>query len=166
MPRQPTAPAHARVFGRVRTFDLECPACSEVIIARGTREGRPREHAGSRKGQRRTARPYNAVTGILRCPRCRAQFMIGLIIWPLARGGPAGTDIIPEDMRPNAHQRAILRQYTYGFAAELAKRKGEAVNVAVTAECICGVKRGSWAPSCPEHGWEATRAQREGGAED
>lgn len=152
MPRMATAPPHARVFGRVRSFDCECPACGAVIVARGTREGRPRE-LKLRQRQRQTRRPYNAVTAVMRCPGCRAQFMVGLIIWPLARGGGAqpGEEVIPLDMRPNAHQRAILRQYVYGFAAEQAKRKGDEVNVAVTAECTCGGK-GKWKPSCPEHG--------------
>lgn len=90
--------------------------------------------------------------------------MIGLILWPLARGGPGGKDqsVIPEDMRPDARQRRVLRQYAYGFAADQAKRRGDAVNVAVTAECTCGIRQGTWAPSCPEHGDpdQMTPAQR------
>jgi hypothetical protein len=61
----------------------------------------------------------------------------------------------PSDTKPTRRQLAEIRQRAVGVWAEQVKAAGEAVNVAVTSECICPEPDG-WATACPIHGIQAS----------
>lgn len=161
MPRQPSAPPGAgRIFARIDRFDVECPDCGKVIA--GGLTGRARLTAQKRirtSGQIKQATAYNPVTSTLRCPFCGRLYQVGLILWPLHRSTRGWS--IPQDQRPTTDQMRQLRQYAKGFVARDHKRRGDAVNVHVTAECLCPIAAGGWAPACPIHGWPAVAKQVE-----
>lgn len=151
MPRLPSAPLSDRIFARLDKFECACPECGGLVRANLT----PRSHYEHRKKitrKRSMENAYNPVTSTLRCPHCLHTYQVGLILWPLRRSTRGWN--IPSDQKPTAAQTRKLRQYAVGFAAEEAKRRGDSVNVFVTADCTCPMDQGGWTPSCPIHGWE------------
>lgn len=110
-----------RLFGRVHSFDLECPHCGKVLIARATvastqaydarpahlarptprPNGEPREKPG-----RRAELPWNPITGRFRCTTCQRVYGTGLLVWEVT--GP-DRGLAPEDHVPDQNQRDQLR---------------------------------------------------------
>lgn len=144
MPHQLSPPPGTRFFARLDKFHCECPACGTLIIAHKD-GGLNRDR---RAFTRRRLTQYNPITSTLYCHHCRRAFGVGLILWPLSRGG--GAKRIPEDHRPTRRQIHDLAQSAYGLWAREVKRAGESLNVAIDQECICPQPDG-WAPSCPVH---------------
>lgn len=179
MPRSSHAPSHTRIFGRLDKFDIECPACGEILRAgltprsqlRRQRHQTEREALAAlqKQGSRGSGvrsdldKVFQPLTSTLRCVYCRAVYQVGIILWPSRVGRQVYQ--IPEDQKPTRRQLAQLRRYAGGFAADKVKARGEALNVFVTAECTCPVTEGGWTPSCPIHGMTAEETEEADHAE-
>lgn len=148
MPHESTAPAGTRFFARLDRFHCECPSCACLIVAAKDPNQTPARLR--RMGARLTT--YNPLTSTLYCPRCRRSFGVGLLLWPIQRGGRKHQ--IPADHQPTRRQLRDLAQYAYGIWADEVKKQGDALNVAVDQACTCPQEEGGWAPRCPVHGWE------------
>jgi hypothetical protein len=147
MPHQPTAPPGTRFFARVDRFHCECPSCGALIVAAKD----PRLEATSPRLKRRRGTTYNPISSVLHCWSCRTTFGVGLLLWPLGRGGRKHR--IPADHQPTRRQLRELAQYSCGIWAAEIKRQGDSLNVAIDQECTCTPP--GWSPGCPVHGWEA-----------
>lgn len=94
-------------FGRLRAFDLECPACGEVYrINAGINSSRA--GSGSRRADRRVWNPrisrFQCATG------CGRIFVLGIIAWSPQQGQP----VVPVDHVPTPRQALALRQQAGG----------------------------------------------------
>jgi hypothetical protein len=155
MPRQPTAPAGTRIFGRIERFVVECPYCLSIILAHTHPHDTHQNKA--RKGQShrwtrgfRPGQPYNPLTGQLRCPGCTRKFGVGILLWPVS-SAPT-TPEQPSDQRATARDRERLRQYIYGVHVAEPPPDGQ-LNIAVTEPCTCPMKQCGYDKHCPVHGW-------------
>lgn len=146
MPHVPTAPAGVRFWARLDSFHCECPACGQVLIAR-------RESRRQIPKIKRRSIQYDPIASRLTCPACRRVFGVGLLLWPLRAGGRSSMHKIPADHKPTRRQLRQLAQYSYGIWTTEIKRQGEALNLAIDAECTCPELDGGWRESCPVHGW-------------
>lgn len=119
-----------KLFGRVHSFDLECPRCGQVLMARSTGtsvqasdalpahvarptprpKGAPRLEPG-----RRAELPWNPITGRFRCTNCQRVYATGLLVWEVT--GP-DRGLAPEDHVPDAGQRDQLRDLIDAGRAE------------------------------------------------
>lgn len=143
MPHVPKSPDGTRFFARVDRFHCECPACGTMIVAH--KDGRLGvEHSAYK---RRRATQYNPIAAQLTCPGCRRVFGVGLILWPLQRGGRRAT--VPADHQPTRRELRALAGQAYGIWATEVKRQGAALNLAIDAECKC--PPGGWRGDCPVH---------------
>jgi hypothetical protein len=155
MPHTPTAPPGTRFFGRVDRFHCECPHCATIIVAhKDVTIGS--QHSAFKRPR---ATQYNPITSVVYCPGCRRSFGVGLLLWPLSRGGPGRQ--IPSDHQPTRREMRQLAQYAYGLWGLEIKHQGDALNIAIDQECICPRTEGGWMPSCPVHGWDQFKAQQE-----
>lgn len=146
MPHAPSAPPGTRFFARVDRFHCECPSCGTLCVASKDADVR---HLVA--GRRRRTTMYNPISSTLYCPGCRKAWGVGLLLWPLARGG--GKRTIPADHQPTRRQLRELAQYSYGIWTSEITRQGAELNIAIDQECTCPRSEGGWKPSCPVHGW-------------
>lgn len=154
MPHQPTAPAGTRFFARLDRFHCECPACGAMIVASKD----PRLTPTHLRRTKRRMTTYNPIASVVVCPSCRKSFGVGLLLWPLSRGGRKA--LVPEDHQPTRRQLRDLSAYSYGIWAAEIKQQGDSLNVAIDAECLCPQDLGGWRPDCPVHGSAEYRARR------
>lgn len=145
MPHAPSAPPGTRFFARVDRFHCECPACGQLIVAHKDKNV---QHLTA--GRKRRGTMYNPISSTLYCPRCRAAYGVGLLLWPLRRGG--GKRTVPADHQPTRRQLRELSQYSYGIWTTEIKAQGDELNIAIDQECSCPVL--GWRESCPVHGWK------------
>jgi len=156
MPRPDHAPDGVRFFARVDRFVCECPACGHLIHAYFDHPAKVRRQEAQRKRPSAPRRHvYNPLTSRVCCPLCRRIWAVGLILYPVARRAPSKQ---PTDQKPTYRQLLALRQYAGGILAEQVRQGDDAVNVAICADCTCPDSYGAWAPACPIHGWERTKA--------
>lgn len=124
-----TAPRSARIrtllegagrfFGRILSFDCECPGCGAVYMIRSM---------GGKTSRRNAA--YDPLTGIFRCPdtRCRARiYTVGLVFWHrhTLGGRPATIYRPPGDQVPTVEQALALRREAGGFMLKRTFAAGE-----------------------------------------
>ena len=145
MPHVPHAPEGTRFFARIDRFHCECPSCGTLIVAHKD----PQVAVGSPRLRQRRGTLYNPITSVLYCPGCHRAYGVGLMLWPLRRGG--GAKRIPADHQPTRRQMRALAQYAYGIWATEIRRQGDELNIAIDQECSC--PEGGWRESCPVHGW-------------
>jgi hypothetical protein len=142
MPHVPKPPDGTRFFARIDKFHCECPACGAIIVAH--RDGtRGSEHSAFK---RRRAVQYNLIASQLTCPDCRRTFGVGLMLWPLKRARKRAD--LPADHQPTLRELRALAGLAYGIWATEVKRQGDALNIAIDAECICVE---GWRGDCPVH---------------
>jgi hypothetical protein len=149
MPHVPHLPPSTRFFGRIDRFHCECPSCGQLIVAHKD----PRILGALPPGISRRRTTYNPISSVLYCPGCGMAFGVGLLLWPLRRGG--GKHTVPADQQPTRRQQRELSQYMYGVWMAEARRQGSALNLAIDEDCTCPREEGGWRPGCPVHGWEA-----------
>lgn len=87
-------PPSDRFFARIKSIDLECPACGMIAVCSG-----------------RTG-PYNARTGHFVCDSCSKTFYLGIIAWPSSRA--PGPHVPPNDWMPTPAQARAMSQYVLG----------------------------------------------------
>lgn len=162
--RLPVPPDGDRFFSRLLSVLLECPACGyldafrwrqltgrSVRRAKARREGPPlpprdRSTAGdpARKASERARvrrekqSGWDPSTGCWRCPQCHRRFLLGLLAWPIARGGHEVSR--PRDQVPSERELTQLRARNLGGlwlpeSLRQAKRRAEHSNI--TARCSC-----------------------------
>jgi rubredoxin len=143
MPHVPSSPPGTRFFARIDRFHCECPACGQLIVAHKDYAKRITDSAF----KRRRATVYNPIASQLTCPGCHRIFGVGLVLWPLRRGGRRKD--IPADHQPTLREIRALAGQAYGIWTTEAKRQGDAINLAIDAECIC--PPGGWRGDCLVH---------------
>jgi len=143
MPHVPKSPEGIRFFARIDRFHCECPACGAMIVAHKD-PSIPKTHSAFK---RRRATQYNPIASQLTCPECRRTFGVGLVLWPLRRG--ARRTNLPADHQPTLRELRALAGQAYGLWASEIKRQGDALNLAIDAECIC--PPGGWRGDCLVH---------------
>ena len=152
MPRLPRIPEVLRFFGRVLSFDVECPACGTILEARTFALER------DLTGQHRRHLPWNVVTGRFRCRTCERIYATGLLLYEVAQErGTGGAP--PSDRHPTPKQREAMRARRDALLVLGRKaRGGDALNLAITAPCVCAE---GWSPDCPVHAYIAELLQQE-----
>lgn len=155
MTRLPHPPADAtRFFGRVTAATMECPRCGTVLhLADGGRQAIRR----ARRHHRSPAAGWNPLTSRLECPACELVMLIGLLAWPVGRGGTHGAQTVPRDQVPNERQLSQLRQEAGGWwmPQETRKPRYRPDDSNITAACICrpgAENTTAQDPECPIHG--------------
>lgn len=127
------------VFARPVAFDLECPRCGAVDVAR-------RHHPWWRRREN-----FNAVTRRWRCRTCRQIWAVGLALWPVRRtGNRQKGPVRPADVRPKPDQLPELREL-YGIVRRQPRGRGDPVNL------VCHCLERDVDPACPFHGWDASQ---------
>lgn len=123
-----------RFFARIRSMDLECPACGTVFLATG-------KHG-----------PLNQRTGLFRCTHCSITLTIGVIAYPATRS--PRQDVIPGDWTPTARQAAALRAAAGGFWAREPRPPQLDRNVVLREPCRCQLQGTALLvhPACAIHG--------------
>ena len=159
MPRTSAMPPATRFFARIDLFECECPNCG-VVISTYNNAGVPRRlHtlSGVRMATKENPnRPdlvgmvWNALTQRLRCPRCHAVYIAGLLLYSQRQGAGMPQDA-PYDAMPTARQRLEMRRRDAG-GWWVEKLREEEVNLWVDRTCECP-DRGT-SRTCPIHGWE------------
>jgi hypothetical protein len=91
---------------------------------------------------------WNPVTQRLRCQRCHAAFVAGLLLYPL-RPGALGNIDPPPDVIRTRQDRQEARRVAGGWCPDQPYANGLPVNLHVTAGCC--PPRG-WASDCALHG--------------
>lgn len=126
-----------RFFGRVLSARLECPRCGylDQFAPRERTKGQVGNPQRRRKG--RTALGWNPVTGRWQCPSCRMTFVLGLLAWPVAPGGPAGPETLARDQVPNYRQLAQLRAQGGGLWLREGLKRYRATGANIAAGCTC-----------------------------
>lgn len=135
-----------RIFGRIRSLDMECPQCGRVYILT------------QRSGH---AAVYNRRTGLFHCQDCGLHLALGVLMYPVTAGRPANLQI-PYDWTPTPRQAAALRQdiahaaiYTTAPAPKVAGTALRQRNVALRPECRCQPQQTGQTtlrhPACPVH---------------
>lgn len=156
MPKVDKLPAGVKVFARVFAFDVACPACGCVIVTDHKRGGPRLPRRRSRKHKTLYAEgPYNSLIGRLRCPNCRKEYGVGLVLWSVPLTGNAAEIPIPEDWVPTTRQYAALQNYRVGIWPEVRLVKGGPQNLLITALCSCPLDQGDSATDCPVHSYQA-----------
>ncbi len=128
-----------RFYARVHSFDVSCPACGQLI------------RVGSRIRGAKGA--YTARLARLRCPGCEQTYIIGLVCWPIAKGGHhAHRSTRPADQHPDPRTALQMRTQGGGWWPETALKRHRAAQSNVTGqECTCPEGRGIYS-DCPLHG--------------
>jgi hypothetical protein len=144
MPKVPNLPPLDRVFAHIERFSCACPACGQAISS---------DYDHNRHGSSRTAiknrMTWNPFTQRLRCPGCRACFVVGLLLYPA--GMRAGRqELTPPDTQPTREERMALRRLGGAWVMPAYEPKAP-VNVAVESPCVCPPR--SWDAGCPVHGF-------------
>lgn len=136
MPRLPDPPQGDRFFARVEAARLECPRCGYLdrFATRGPTKGAVGNRTAKRLG--RTAGGWNPLTGRWQCPSCRMTFVLGLLAWPVAKGGQAAATL-PRDQVPSARQLAQLRAQGGGLWMRDAVKRFRASGSNIAAGCTC-----------------------------
>lgn len=126
MARTSHLPTGTRFFARVRAAILECPRCGTVLQFG---QGKPTTVAGT--GHRCA---WDKRTARLRCSDCGLVLMIGLLAWPVRKGGGKVASL-PRDQVPNERQLAQLRAEASGFwlPEEQAQRRARAEDTNITS---------------------------------
>lgn len=93
-----------RVFAHVLSLDCACPKCGALHPhghirkkLRTTEKGHPRQG-------------YDYLTGIFTCRRCRVQYVLGAVFYPLPGHRPGRL----EDTRPTLEEALTLREMANG----------------------------------------------------
>ena len=168
MPRVKDPPQGDRFFARVEAGRNECPRCGYLDQwytpgpVRGTVGSpkrwmvkRQREQEKKVKGQgRRMLSGWNPLTSRWQCPSCRMTFTVGLVFWPVTKGGaPPGKGVtIPADQVLDYRQLGQLRAQAEGLWMREPIKGCRAEGSNITARCSCaegthGTAAGD--PGCP-----------------
>lgn len=148
MSRPVHLPDATRFFARVRSGVLECPKCGEMLTFA----------SGPSKNRRGSTSGWHSESSSLTCWNCQRTYVIGLIAWPVKRGGAR---TLPRDQVPNERQLAQLRAMGGSGAGwwmpqSEAKKPKRPDSTNITAGCSCREQSdGTPAlddPKCPVHG--------------
>lgn len=125
MPRLPAPPETDRFFARPEAGRNECPRCGylDQWYTPGPVRGqvgnpaarlakRPNRSKGSAAAGR-SASGWNPLTSRWQCPSCRMTFQVGLLFWPVLRGGGQAPSI-PRDQVVDYRQMTQLRAQAEG----------------------------------------------------
>lgn len=121
-----------RVFARIRSFDCECPRCSEIFHCSGK------------------TKMFDRRVGRFECPSCGLTLQVGVLFYP-ARPGIAKP---ASDARPTIQQALALRNQLVGGAhIPTIKAWKDPANIVVREGCRCIVKKRGLVihPECPIH---------------
>lgn len=143
MPLDPTDP---RFFGRIWSFDCECPSCGSVLQGRTLHTDLSDEW---RKTAHRRDLPWNPITGRLRCPTCRHCFATGILIYELVSGSRGTAGPVPIDHLPNLRQRIALQAPRQARLRARKIRGQDPTNWKADRPCSC--PEGGWDAACPIH---------------
>jgi hypothetical protein len=164
MPTTPTPPPADRFFARIERFQCACPSCGRLLnstqdqghLARHFKHSKEARTTDKYRKRARTVTAasqltWNPYTQRLRCPWCRYQFVVGLLVFPVGDGlKGSGAFDPPPDVAPTRSERLELRRLAGGYCAEESYAYGAPVNHYVPAPCSCPEK--GWIVSCPVHG--------------
>jgi hypothetical protein len=164
MPTSPHLPG-SRFFARLRTFDLECPACGTVYVistyqAKRNMRGRKAATRSTRSldpaaRQTTTGRTWSDVLQRFECAACGGTFALGIVAWPVRQGSrlqPA------EDTLPTPKQARAIREQAGGWKLTTKSGADDPRNVRVSQPCSCQPDhRGIVDPGCAIHGAEQGR---------
>jgi hypothetical protein len=162
MPTLPQMPAHDRFFARLERFQLSCPNCLRLLtswqdqgaLAKHFRAGDYAPKAVKYRRRMRTVKAvqylvFNPFTQRLTCPWCNAAFHVGLVAYPVQKGGVRPSQA-PPDTLPTRTERLELARLAGGWLVEQVYKHGGDVNLHVAAPCSC--PRRGMAPDCALHG--------------
>jgi hypothetical protein len=147
----PVPPESTRFFARVESAWLACPRCGRVLHFSTT-------------AQHQVGCTWNPRTARLKCRLnqggCGLTFVVGLMLWPVQKGGIAQT--IPVDHVPHERELAQMRAMEgigkgsgagWWMSKAQAKRSWRPDDTNVTAGCTCKPSHGALGDvDCPLHG--------------
>lgn len=126
-----------RLFARIRSLDLECPACGKILVI----------------NEKTATTTYNRRTGRLQCPGCKTVYALGALVYPVTTGTtPPGK--APDDWTPTIREALALRQSLAGFLAPSKIAPRAPRNIALREGCRCQLAGSALVvhPLCPLHG--------------
>lgn len=95
-----------RFFGRLASFDLECPHCGDVYQVR---------LGGARRSGQKDPN-WDPQTARFRCTNkdCGRVYVLGIVAWPIIKA-PRVASMPPEDQVPSPRQLAQMRREGGGW---------------------------------------------------